>query len=83
MRTFTIDTDNNITVFASTEKLSDLNEGTQSFADEEEWRVWQVFGQVTGWWRSGTAGRRSACQDRNNKSNRANLLQRLPRGNIL
>jgi hypothetical protein len=36
MRTFTIDTDNNITVFASTEELGDLKEGTQSFANEEE-----------------------------------------------
>jgi len=36
MRTFTIDTDDNITVFASPEELGDLKEGTQSFANEEE-----------------------------------------------
>jgi hypothetical protein len=36
MRTFTIDTDDNITVFASREELGDLKAGTQSFANEEE-----------------------------------------------
>ena len=36
MRTFTIDTDNDITVFASTEELGALKEGTQSFANEED-----------------------------------------------
>lgn len=36
MRTFTIDADDNITVFASTEELGELKEGTQSFANEED-----------------------------------------------
>jgi len=36
MRTFTIDTDDNITVFASPEQLGDLKAGTQSFTNEEE-----------------------------------------------
>jgi len=36
MRTFAIDTDDNITVFASREELGDLKAGTQSFANEEE-----------------------------------------------
>ena len=37
MRTFTIDTDDNITMFDSPEELGDLKEGTQSFANQEEW----------------------------------------------
>ena len=36
MRVFAIDTDYNITVFASTEELGALREGTQSFTNEEE-----------------------------------------------
>ena len=34
MTAFTIDTDDNITAFASTEDLGELREGTQSFANE-------------------------------------------------
>ena len=36
MRTFTIDTDDNITAYGSTEELGELKEGTQTFASEEE-----------------------------------------------
>jgi hypothetical protein len=36
MRTFTIDTDDDITVFATREELGDLKAGTLSFANEEE-----------------------------------------------
>ena len=36
MRAFTIDTDDNITAFVSTEELGELKEGTQSFANEED-----------------------------------------------
>jgi hypothetical protein len=36
MSTFTIDTDDNITAYGSTEELGELKEGTQSFANEEE-----------------------------------------------
>jgi hypothetical protein len=59
MRTFTIDTDDNITVFASCEELGDLKAGTLSFANEEElarlaagwpgsrlveiWNAWRAF----------------------------------------
>jgi hypothetical protein len=33
---YTIDTDDNITAFVSTEELGELKEGTQSFANEED-----------------------------------------------
>ena len=36
MRAFTIDSDDNITAFVSTEELGELKEGTQSFANEED-----------------------------------------------
>ena len=36
MRAFTIDTDDNITAFVSTEELGELKEGTQRFANEED-----------------------------------------------
>ena len=36
MRAFTIDTDDNITAYGSTEELGELKEGTQNFANEEE-----------------------------------------------
>jgi hypothetical protein len=36
MRAFTIDNDDNITAYGSTEELGELKQGTQSFANEEE-----------------------------------------------
>ena len=36
MRAFTIDTDDNITAYGSTEELGELMDGTQRFANEEE-----------------------------------------------
>jgi len=36
MRAFTIDSDDNITAFVSTEELGELKEGTQSFANEDD-----------------------------------------------
>jgi hypothetical protein len=36
MKAFTIDSDDNITAYGSTEELGELKEGTQNFANEEE-----------------------------------------------
>ena len=58
MRAFTIDTDDNITAFVSTEELGDLKEGTHKVLQMRRiWRVWRQVGRVAGWWRSGTAWR--------------------------